>query len=198
MIESYIRSLDVAIGDRLPSEVKAQRLREAEGHLRMAAAELNQLEAVRRYGGARAVANAMVRVHKGYETASVWRLSLPLIGTMLLWHQSQWPIYRLLPDLGDEKRMSMGLIVKLLSLLSLALFVTRVVQTRRWLFWPVQICEFALVLCGAFLNRQFGHRSTLSLEFLWTSGVSCLIFFAINASVLGVASLADRRRVRRA
>lgn len=198
MIEAYVRSLDEAIGDRLPAEVKAQRLREAEGHLRMAAAELNQLEAVRRYGPARGVANAMVRVHRGYETASIWRLSVPLVAAILSWSLMQPPLYKFLPLLGDEKRALMGPIDSLFSLLSLILFVSRIVQTRRWLFWPVVLFEFTIVVLCNIRTGRSGFHSNLGVQFLWTSAVSCLIFFMINALVLGATRLADRRKVGRA
>jgi len=195
MIESYIRSLDVAIGDRLPAEVKAQRLREAEGHLRMAAEELNQLEAIRRYGGARAVANAMVRVHRGYETASTWRLSLPLLVGAVLGYAIQFPLHSLIP--GLRGRGPFAYEVWLLAIIYIGQFVVRVAQTRRWLFWPAQVerLGFTVVVC-LLARSRIPHL--LSFEFLVISIRASAVYLALNALTLGAAALADRRRVRRA
>ncbi len=195
MIEAYVRSLDAAIGDRLPADVKAQRLREAEGHLRTSAAELNQSEAVRRYGPARGVANAMVRVHRGYATASTWRLSLPLVVGAILCYLIQFPLISLWIHIGETERAFVYQ-AWLFAALYWLQFIARVAQTRRWLVSSILVWHFGLAILATCLFHPSGVRYLLGSGFLLSMVRAGIFYLGTNALTLGVTTLADRRRVR--
>jgi hypothetical protein len=131
LVGGYLRSLSRVIGDRLPPGVKAARLREAEGHLRMAAVEIGAKEAVRQYGPARFVAGELVRAERGYVGARsgrlAWGVSI-LIGVTMALQMNRY-------DLGLSPFLANLLIwVPTLALLG---FAVRVGQTRRWLTFSV-------------------------------------------------------------
>lgn len=194
MIESYLRSLDTAIGDRLPAEVKAQRLREAEGHLRMAAIDSNGIEAVRRYGPARKVANALVRVHRGYDNQSIWKLAVPLYIGTVAGTVIETVLLGILPKVSSNPQVVASCLAWSFVLLFAVLFVYRASQTRRWLVAPWQTVHLA---CGL-LNLLFislSSRTVSVLVILIPFCFSTLLYLVINALSLGFANLADRRKV---
>jgi len=115
------------MGDRLSPATKTARLREAEGHLRMAATEVRAEEAIRQYGPARFVAGELVRAERGYIGARpgrlAWVVSI-LIGVTMALQMNRY-------DLGLSPFLANLLIwVPTLALLG---FAIRVGQTRRWL-----------------------------------------------------------------
>lgn len=133
-IERYVRNLSACIGDRLAPSVKVARLREAEGHLRMAAEEVGVEAAIRNYGAPRVVAGELVRVERGYVGTSSGRLALGvsfLLGITLVLQLNRY-------DLGFPPSIAGHLIW--MPAFGMAFFAFRAGQTRRWLalsFLPV-------------------------------------------------------------
>ncbi len=157
-VERTLAELRSALGDRLPPGASEARLREAKGHLLLAAAELGEVEAVRRFGPARLVANAMVRAHRGYETAGAGRLALGAGALMFL--AVFLPYTYMQVSLGRPEELNKAIVlVEWVPIFGLLAFMGRVVQTRRWLVLPGALWSAAA--CVAVLAVSVGVNPTI-------------------------------------
>ena len=133
-VDAYLADLRAALGNRLPPALKEARLRETRGHLLASAEEVGEVEAIRRYGRPHAIANNLVRAHRGYDARSIWHLALPVAGTYLLF----WGEHRFAALILNEGRPFLPSSASApLFLLFVLAFVVRVFQTRRWLAGPM-------------------------------------------------------------
>ena len=162
MIEAFLRSLRDALRGRLSAPDLDRRLREAESHLQASAKEFGEAEAVRRYGSARFVANALVRVHRGYATASAARL-LFCIGVAFCLATA---VPLLLLERAARTRDSFESAAFWFGwapFIALIAFGVRALQTRRWLVLPALLWivgGYAIYLAGLNLLPPFptpGH-----------------------------------------
>ena len=197
-VEAYLAELRAALGDRLPPSVHEARLREVRAHLRESSADLGEAEAARRYGRPRAVANGLVRSHRGYGERSAWSLSpavaVPLCAAVLV------PTLAIqFGMLGTAVPLALAACRALLALTA-AGFLLRAIQTRRWLVAPMVAAHAAAVVLAVvvgLLQRPPAvwtwHETVLFFRDL---AILAAIWAALNALALGLGRLLDLQGVR--
>ena len=197
-VDAYLADLRAALGDRLPPAVHTARLREVRIHLLESAQDVGEAEAVRRYGGARAAANGLVRSHRGYDARSPWMLALPVAAGFVLTNL----LARVLVsrDVVATSRLydDLGLATMVLSAVA---FARRAAETRRWIAGPMAtihaVAVISVVALGSAASGSPWRADQFALLALYVA-LFTAVWYAINALALGAGSLLDLRRVRRA
>ena len=196
-IDAYLTELRTALGDRLPPAVHTARLREARAHLLASADEVGEIEAVRRYGRARITANGLVRAHRRYDEKSSWALALPLAVSFTLFGTLAMTIA--VRSMGHSHDPWALLLARGYVIVFFLAFITRVIQTRRWLVGPMLSAQtignlLALLIFELIHPAPLG--ASLGTDLLIAFVRAGVIWFTLNALALGLGRLFDWRPVR--
>jgi len=199
-VESYLADLRTALGDRLPPAVHEIRMREARAHLLESAKEVDEVQAVRRYGRARTVANGLVRAHRGYEGRSAWSLASPLVSALVA--SGMLTSVLIVFGLAGDHAATAAMVQRCVFVLVALGFALRTAQTDRWLAGPMiaaHVAGAALLLLTRLAHGGSAFWSERLATFLL---LNLLIVSAgwllLNALALGTVRLLSLRRPRRA
>lgn len=147
--QEFLEELTRRLNKSLPKEVAEARLREVRSHLTASIAEDGEESALKRFGSAKATAQAIIRQARGFDSRSAASLSRTpgLVLALALTLAPLWMDWSMTP------LSFLGMVW--IPFFAVVLFAVRCYQTRRWLVLPAagwSAIGFGLyfVLAGAF------------------------------------------------